>query len=188
MPMFHDYYAILRISQDASFEEVKKAYRAQASLWHPDKNPEKDTHEQMLLINEAFVILRDPEARAKYDKVYREYQASRSPKVESHAKQSYDQHFEVKDDILKKWIQKARAKATELNQVSFDDIIGMTAEATKAFTCTVATGTLSFVGASLAFIILIALIGVQSATILVFLAFIILLLVGVFLALRRVFF
>ena len=34
-----DYYSILGIGRNASEEDVKKAYKALAKKWHPDKNP-----------------------------------------------------------------------------------------------------------------------------------------------------
>ena len=65
--MFVDYYLILCVDPSSSDQEIKKAYRIQAMKWHPDKNPGKDTNERMALINEAYCILRDPEARSRYD-------------------------------------------------------------------------------------------------------------------------
>jgi len=36
--MFKDYYKLLDITQNASEEEIKKAFREQAIKWHPDRN------------------------------------------------------------------------------------------------------------------------------------------------------
>ena len=68
--MFRDYYKILEVSKTASAEEITKAYRRLAQKWHPDKNPGKNTTEKMALINEARLILKDPEKRARYDREY----------------------------------------------------------------------------------------------------------------------
>ena len=65
--MFIDYYSILEVDNESSFEEIKSAFRKQCIKWHPDKNLGKDTTEKMQLINEAYLILKDSEARAKYD-------------------------------------------------------------------------------------------------------------------------
>jgi DnaJ-class molecular chaperone len=34
-----DYYQVLGVSKDVSYEEIKKAFRRLASLYHPDRNP-----------------------------------------------------------------------------------------------------------------------------------------------------
>jgi DnaJ family protein C protein 7 len=68
-----DYYGILHIEKNASVDEVKKAYRAQAMLHHPDKHAaateeEKREHEQKFKdIAEAFSVLSDTKLRWNYD-------------------------------------------------------------------------------------------------------------------------
>lgn len=60
-----DYYTILGVSKNASKEEIKKAYRALAHKYHPDKHggDEKKFKE----INEAYHVLSDDKKRAQYD-------------------------------------------------------------------------------------------------------------------------
>jgi curved DNA-binding protein CbpA len=69
------FYNVLGLqSVRCSDEEIKKAYRKQALLWHPDKNPgNKDLAEaQFKLIAEAYATLSDPEKRLSYDRYGRE--------------------------------------------------------------------------------------------------------------------
>ncbi len=64
-----DYYEILEVSRDATFEEIKKAYRKLALKYHPDRNPgDKEAEEKFKLINEAYQVLSDEEKRALYDR------------------------------------------------------------------------------------------------------------------------
>ena len=63
-----NYYEILEISQDATFEEIKKAYRKQAFKYHPDRNPDdREAEEMMKLVNDAYGTLSDVEKRKDYD-------------------------------------------------------------------------------------------------------------------------
>lgn len=64
----NNYYTLLSINPDASDEDIKKAYRREATKWHPDKNPHSDTTEQFKIIAQAYEILLDPVTRAQYDK------------------------------------------------------------------------------------------------------------------------
>jgi len=65
---YKDYYAILGISKKAESDEIKKAYRALALKYHPDKNPDnKEAEEKFKEITEAYEVLSDPLKRKKYD-------------------------------------------------------------------------------------------------------------------------
>jgi curved DNA-binding protein CbpA len=61
------YYAILGISQDANFQEIKKSYRKLAKKYHPDRNKSPHAEETIKKINEAFEILSDKRKRKQYD-------------------------------------------------------------------------------------------------------------------------
>ena len=65
---FKDYYATLGVARDASADEIKKAFRKLARLYHPDTAKDKKTAEAKFKeINEANEVLSDPEKRRKYD-------------------------------------------------------------------------------------------------------------------------
>jgi len=127
--MFTDYYSILDIPHTATFEDIKKAYRKQALIWHPDKNPGKDTVKRMQEINEAYLILSDVEARAKYDAEYLLFTA----KVGQQRNTSDDSSFsyQMKDDILKNWMENAKRQAQDMMHLSLDDMLGITKAAAK---------------------------------------------------------
>jgi molecular chaperone DnaJ len=62
-----DYYVVLGVSRDASEADIKRAFRELARQHHPDVNPD-DAGEQFREINEAYAVLGDAEARARYDR------------------------------------------------------------------------------------------------------------------------
>lgn len=65
---FIDYYKVLGVDSNATQEEIKKAYRRLAKVYHPDKNRNStEAKERFQEINEANQVLGDPEKRKKYD-------------------------------------------------------------------------------------------------------------------------
>ncbi len=66
-----DYYKVLGVNEDASFEEIKKNYRKLAFQYHPDKNPGKE--EMMKEINEAYAVLSNERKRREYDSYRQSY-------------------------------------------------------------------------------------------------------------------
>jgi curved DNA-binding protein CbpA len=63
-----DYYKILGVKPSASQQEIKKAYRALAFKYHPDKNPENSLSEAHFKeLQEAYSVLSVPHKREAYD-------------------------------------------------------------------------------------------------------------------------
>lgn len=65
-----DYYNILKVNRHASDDDLRKAYRRLAMIWHPDKNPGAKKHEaeaKFKQISEAYDVLSDPQKRQIYD-------------------------------------------------------------------------------------------------------------------------
>jgi DnaJ family protein C protein 11 len=65
------YYAVLNVAREASQEEIKKAYRTLANVFHPDKHRDESIKDQaqqaFARLQEAYEVLSDPEKRQVYD-------------------------------------------------------------------------------------------------------------------------
>lgn len=64
-----DYYEVLAVPRTASLDEIKKAFRALALKYHPDKNPgDAEAEARFKEVAEAYEVLSDEQKRATYDR------------------------------------------------------------------------------------------------------------------------
>lgn len=64
-----DLYLILGVTREASADELRRAYHTLARALHPDCSTSRDATERFTLISKAYKVLRDPELRARYDRM-----------------------------------------------------------------------------------------------------------------------
>lgn len=65
--MHKDHYAALSVSSAATLAEIKKAFRQQAAIHHPDRNTAVDAPARFRLVQEAYEVLSDDARRQAYD-------------------------------------------------------------------------------------------------------------------------
>jgi len=87
-----DYYRVLGVPENASTDDLERAYRGAARKRHPDGG---GSEEEMKSLNEAHDILSDPETRKAYD-------AERRPKqIVYHSPMSFDPEAASRAGTLK---------------------------------------------------------------------------------------
>ena len=90
---FKNYYDVLGVPRDATADDIKKAYRKLARKYHPDISKAPDAEARMQEVNEANAVLSDPEKRAAYDQLGKDYR----PGEEFRPPPDWDAGFEFSD-------------------------------------------------------------------------------------------
>jgi DnaJ family protein B protein 4 len=99
--MSNNFYNTLGVGEQASHDEVKKAYRTLQMKWHPDKNQgSPDSINMTQKINEAYETLGDEDKRKEYD--YTRNNPNPFARMSSHGPNHNGGGMEVPiDDIFK---------------------------------------------------------------------------------------
>lgn len=145
MTKFTNYYEVLGVSESASPSEITHAYRTLAMKWHPDRYKGEDATEKMTQINEAYCILKDPEARRKFDEEllhFKQFMQQKEKSAPKNTENSYSdnqspssaaEEYFFKDKTLEEWVQQAREKGRQVAIQSLKDLGSMSTEAAKGF-------------------------------------------------------
>lgn len=107
-----NYYDLLGVSQIASDEEIRKAFRRKIIKVHPDHNKASDANQRTIELTEAYEVLKNPATRTAYDKILNE-KPSTSEREKEHFKQAQ---------------QSARKKAQTQSNWSVEEILATVVE------------------------------------------------------------
>lgn len=113
----HDHYKILGVDSDATLEEIKRAYRRKAKMYHPDINKANDSQEKMKAINVAYDVLSDPVARERYD--YLRSNPNANHQYYNQTQYYYDVNSDMMQEIFKQFNQQQyKRQASQRNRTS----------------------------------------------------------------------
>lgn len=120
----NNYYNILGVSNSATQDEIKKAYRDKAKQYHPDVCKLPNAHKIFVDIGEAYEILYNPNTRQEYDELL---------KNKTGTSTGSDEH--VKNDHFSGAQNKARQQANQYADMKLSDlmtdVLGFTYEVAK---------------------------------------------------------
>ncbi|UCG28754.1 MAG: DnaJ domain-containing protein [Bacteroidales bacterium] len=94
------YYMVLGLRENASLNDIKKAYRLKAKKYHPDINKAPDAHEKFIEINEAYEFLINLKtqprvySREAMEERYREWVRTEREKARARAAYQAKMRFE----------------------------------------------------------------------------------------------
>ncbi|MDR2353633.1 MAG: DnaJ domain-containing protein [Deltaproteobacteria bacterium] len=73
LPKENNFYSVLGVTANADTVKLRAAYLKLALKYHPDRNPgDKVAEDRFKTISQAYAILSNPQARARYDKLLRQ--------------------------------------------------------------------------------------------------------------------
>ncbi|MBE7381203.1 MAG: DnaJ domain-containing protein [Leptolyngbya sp. SIO1E4] len=111
-----NHYQTLAVSETATQQEIKQAYRRLAKQFHPDSQTAYSGHEGITRINAAYEVLSDPQLRSQYDRQQRLQQAGfgseaqiydraeRTVRTQEHYRQRRNAS-KAADDAIHVWIR-----------------------------------------------------------------------------------
>lgn len=72
---FKDYYETFGLPRTATQEDIKRSYRKLARKYHPDLSKDPEGESRFKELGEAYAVLKDPEKRAAYDRMGRDWKS-----------------------------------------------------------------------------------------------------------------
>lgn len=115
------FYELLGISEEGSFDEIKRAYKQLARKYHPDVSPPDRTDEytrRFIEVQEAYETLSDPRLRAMYDR-----DLTRGLHLAFSTRRRFDEELDERSQWKGRWQdQVAELKRRSMNKNSEENL------------------------------------------------------------------
>ena len=125
--MNKNYYEILGVSSDASFNEIKKQYHKLLKQYHPDVYKGNDAEEKTTLIIEAYEILSDEDKRKKYDEMLNNLNSKNELILSAYNMEINDKQYiaEINDwiSVCNEYFDKLETMKLKANEMDLDSYI-----------------------------------------------------------------
>lgn len=96
----HNYYQLLNIDKSADLDAIKKAFRTEIALYHPNNNKSEGARVRFDMLVEGFDILSNPKKRDAYDQMLGFSETNKPVLIEPKAEEQY-----------KEWKKEAKKKS-----------------------------------------------------------------------------
>jgi curved DNA-binding protein CbpA len=121
-----DYYKILGVKSNASYADIKSAYRKLARKSHPDLNPDSKAAREFALLSKAYHVLSNPQDRVYYDQQW-QAQKNRSYSIldsnNPHAKRARNLAVQAKwDRLVDEVLERDRKENRERQRAVFTTV------------------------------------------------------------------
>tara|TARA_R110000751_G_scaffold127172_2_gene229159 strand:+ start:401 stop:841 length:441 start_codon:yes stop_codon:yes gene_type:complete len=107
-----NYYRLLNIEKSADLNAIKKAFRTEIALYHPDKNKSEDPKPHFNLLVEAFNVLSNPKKREIYDEMLNSSEINKLEIIEPKAEKQYNE-----------WKKESKKKAKTYRDYSLTELL-----------------------------------------------------------------
>ncbi len=101
---------LLNIDQSANLETIKKAFRKEIAMYHPDNNASPEAREKFEQLVEAFDILSNEDKRREYDTILN-HEATNKPVI-------IEQKQEYED-----WQKEAKKKSKKYEGIGLEELL-----------------------------------------------------------------
>lgn len=113
-----NYYKLLKIERSADLDTIKKSFRTEIALYHPDKNKTEGAKAHFYLLVEAFDILSHPEKRKAYDHLL-----SQQENEMGMTTRSTEEKTQSEKQQYKEWQNEAKKKSKSYWSKDLEDLL-----------------------------------------------------------------